>query len=238
MAVKRYLLTIPNSGGPILLMKPLPIGHDDFGNERYFDTLDPDCFGKRLMGQADKGLRWRAASELKWVARLPELNAFYGGVIASPRVKQCIEHFQSDNIEFIPLDIYYEKTDEKIAEWWFINVFNWKDVFDYEISQLDYADYEFPTPLNCMTAVSARFGRRPISSWTSLKINKCQTSDGLFLAKSSSRHFWHNIFISMKLANELKKFSIKPNFFFFKYFWCDNPPGDQFCEGDYEYCGA
>lgn len=238
MLRKRYLLTIPNSSSPISLIKPCPICPDHLGNKREFDTLDPDCFGKSLVAKSSEQIRWRAISDVSTVAKLPELNALYGGLIASPRVKECIERFQSFKLEFIPIDIYYSKTDSKIAEWWFINIYNWKNVFNYGDSKLEYAKSDFEKPLNCVTSVSARFGSRAILNWTSLSVNVDQTMDGIFLAESTTKRIWENIFISRHLVDSLVALTNNPKFAFFKYFWCDSPPGDQFSDEDYEYCGA
>jgi hypothetical protein len=88
-----------------------------------------------------------------------------------------------------------------MADMWIINIFNWKDVFDYDRSDLVFNQYPFDQSVT--DRVSARFGEKRIINWNYLKVNVDETRDGLFLAKGPGIDIWQNPFISKPLADKI-----------------------------------
>lgn len=122
-------------------------------------------------------------------------------ILTSRRIKEIIEQENIPNIEFIPMRVFYKQTDEFMADMWVINVFNWKNVFDYAQSDVIYNEHPFGEMLE--DRISSRFGDKRIIDWNYLKVNIDETKDGLFLAKGPSVRIWQRPFISKSLADKI-----------------------------------
>ncbi len=81
-------------------------------------------------------------------------------IITSKRIKDIVEQENIPNIEFIPMRVFYKESDEFIADMWVINIFNWKNVFDYAQSDVIYNEYPFGETLE--DRISSRFGDKRI----------------------------------------------------------------------------
>lgn len=170
-----------------------------------FNVLDPRCFGQPLT-MPGKELRWSAHTQYRNPRSIPQVIGFHSGAIVSPKAREIIEQHQAPNVEFIPLDIYHKNTDELIAEWWFLNVFNWKKVFDLTRSRASYRDYPFTGGL---AQIDQRFGAQEMFNMEYLEVDVEQTRDPFFLAEVPSTLVWNNVFVSNRLRRELDRAVMK-----------------------------
>jgi hypothetical protein len=237
MAAKEFLLTLPElMGERIRLVNPCYVGREPTGEPILLNTLDPRSFGRSFIAQAGPDLLWHARTEVKSLDRLKDLHGFHSGAIVSPRAKDIIESENIPNIEFIPVAIRYMDTDTMLGTWWFVNVFNWRAVFDLQRSKVKYVD--FYEPITGTRQISRRFGEKLIAEWDILEANKEATGDGLFLAEAPTEKIWNRIFISRHLAERLNEGLPKDRRISFPQFWLDRGPGPQFDLSGYRYAGS
>jgi hypothetical protein len=192
-------LVLPESSNEEL--RPLassPVGFDETGAPIPLNTLDFHRFGKPMLPDAGGALVWQARTPLASTAALRELHPFHSGAMITPRTKRIIEDFGAPEVEFIPLRIIAAATGELLDEWWFVNVFHWRDIFDFRASKLKYR--RFPKDPGRSAAVSAQFGARMIVEIEALVATPAAQTGGLFLARGPSEAIWRNVFIGRELA--------------------------------------
>lgn len=198
---RQYLLQMGGLPPEISLAVGNPMGRDQNGEIIKADTSDLRFYGNSYISSYGQGLEWKGQLEYRKVRFDRFFHSFGTLILTSQKIKEVIEEEDIPNIEFIPMRVFYKQSDEFIADMWIINVFNWKDVFDYEQSDLVFNQYPFDQ--SAMDRISARFGDKRIINWNYLKVNIDETRDGLFLAKGPSINIWERPFISKPLADKI-----------------------------------
>jgi hypothetical protein len=195
-------LILPESSNEELrLLASCPVGFDKTGAPIRLNSLDFYRFGKPMLPDAGGVLVWEARTPLASTAALRELHPFHFGAMITPRTKRIIEDFGAPEVEFIPLRIIAAGTRELLDEWWFVNVFHWRDIFDFPASKLKYR--RFPKDPGRSVAVSAQFGKRMIVEIEELVATPAAQTGGLFLARGPSEAIWRNVFIGRELAAQI-----------------------------------
>lgn len=199
------------TGNPLVLLQYMPhdelrlltcpVGLREDGSAIGLDVLDPWQFGRSILSASATAIRWLATTPFPDVRTLRELYPFHFGAVVSPRVRQLIEEIGAVDVEFIPLTILWEGSGQPIGEWWFVNVFCWRDVFDYSRSRLEYT--EFSEELDPWQARSAEFGRAAITEIHELVATPEAFAGGLFLARGSSTAIWSRVFVGTELARRI-----------------------------------
>lgn len=237
MLRREYLLALPIlMGDSIRLAQPCMVGRNENSDPILFDPLDPCSFGRSFLSGAGPETVWHARADVRDFKDLKELHGFHCGAIISPRVKSLIEDFGVPNIEFIPLRVLYRDTEEVIANWFFMNVFNWRDVFDFGNSDVDCTD--FFQPISGLRKISSSFGERAIADFRRLEVDKRQLRDGLYLARAPMEKIWNNVFISPHLADKINGLFKEGKGIDFRKFWLDGGPGKKFDTSGYIYAGS
>lgn len=230
MAANDYLLTLPELlGDAVRLAQPCIVGSEPGGEPILLNPLDPRSFGRSFLAEAGPDLVWRARAEVKSLEKLNDLYGFHCGAIVSSRARDIIGAQGLPNIEFIPLEILYKSTDTVLGTCWFLNVFNWKKLFELERSKATYQD--FPEPVSGLLSISRRFGEQLLTDWQRLEVNEGVIEDGLVLAEAPSERIWNKVFISEELAEKLNHGLPKERQIHFEKFWLDGgrwPQADQF----------
>lgn len=150
---------------PIRLMDAF-IGYDDQHNPMQHNSSDPDHLGRALLVEGSPMPPWRAESRRKDLDRLWGLYPFDFGAMVSPRIREVIERVSTVGIEFIPLEVYHAKTGVVLGDWWFMNVFNWRQVFDLDRSDVEWRELSGNNPLPM--PLQRMFGNRYIRYITRL----------------------------------------------------------------------
>jgi len=201
------LLMLPTATNPDLYLAASgPIGRDADGQPLFFDTMNPDHFGAQLLPAGD-GIRWIATTTTTDIAALSGFYPFHAGAMISPDMKLALDELQLQDLEYIPLEIRHRTTGSPLAEWWFVNVFGWRDVFDLQASSYD--SEEFRHPLSGFQRLEARFGERRATRIKSLLVHPAFKPNGLFLAKFPNEQICMRVFISPEVAKVIR--SISPN---------------------------
>lgn len=230
MAANDHLLTLPGlMGQTIRLAQPCIVGYQPSGEPLLLDTLDPRSFGRSFLAHAGPNLVWRGRTEVKSLDKLKDLYGFHCGAIVSRRARAIIESQQIPNVEFIPVEIFYKNSDTVLGSWWFVNVFNWRKLFDLERSKATYQD--FADPAQGLLQISRRFGGRLLADWQRLEVVEGALEDGLALAEAPAERIWSRVFISQGLAEKLNDGLSKDRQIYFEKFWLDGgrwPQFDQF----------
>lgn len=237
MAKFEYLLTLPIlMGETIRLHQPCHIGHEADGRPIAYDALDPRSFDRSFLDEPGFAPVWHAGTEVESLDELNELYGFHSGAIVSPRVRRIIEEEKVPNVEFIPLEIRTWEAKRLLGEWWFVNVFNWRKVFDFDRSKVSYTD--FFQPITGLRTISRRFGELVVRGWQVLEVHQEAITDGLFLAEAPSEALWGNVFISEHLAHQINDGLPKERQIYFTPFWLDKGPGPKFDRRPYRYAGG
>jgi hypothetical protein len=176
-------------------------GRDERGSPIIFDD-DILAYGQSFTASYGPGLTWRGQVPRRKVDFDQYFYSFSSVILTSPKIKEIIEVENIPNIEFIPMRIFYKNTDEFIGDAWAINVFNWKNVFDFDNSEVITNENPFGEMLE--DRISSRFGSKRIIDWDFLKVNVDETQDGLFLAKGPGYDIWKQIYISKPLADKIR----------------------------------
>lgn len=236
MAAKQYLLMLPElMGGTIRLSNPCPVGREPDGRPVLMNPLDPRSFGRSFLAETGPDTLWHARAEAGSLDDLKDLYGFHCGAIVSPRARAIIEEDGVPNIEFIPLEILQGDSDRMLGQWWFVNVFNWRKVFDFKRSKLAYDD--FPLPPQGLNGITLRFGDRFISEWDLLEVDPEALEDGLFLAEAPMERIWSRVYIAERLALRLNEGLPTERRIHFEQFWLDRGPGPKFDRSGYSYAG-
>ena len=158
---RQYLLqTDEISSSELLLLVGNAIGRNEDGEPIILNSFDPRLYGNSFISSYGTGLEWRAKFEKRKVKPDKFFHSFAMSIITSKRIKDIVEQENIPNIEFIPMRVFYKESDEFIADMWVINVFNWKNVFDYAQSDVIYNEYPFGETLE--DRISSRFGDKRI----------------------------------------------------------------------------
>ena len=182
----------------------LHVGFHADGTPIPFNVFDfEERWGKPMLPCAGEELVWTATTPCASAAELRGLYPFHFGAMISPRVRRIIEDFDSTEVEFIPLRILSRETGALLEDWWFVNVFHWKDAFDLERSKLEYC--EMPPSPRGSAAVSARFGPALITEIYELEALPEACSGGLFLARAPTENIWGRVFIGHELARRINE---------------------------------
>jgi hypothetical protein len=227
-----YLLTLmdANTFG-LQPVKPCPVGFDQDGVPVQLDTLQ--YFGISFLNHAHpEKIIWHAVTKSKSTADLSEFFGFHCGAMVSPRVRSIIEEYGIPNIEFIPLKILHSKGKgwesiaddvKEIGDWWFVNVFNWRDIFDFERSKLEWED--FLQPLVGRSKFEHQFGERRIAKIDELVLLPSADTTGLYLARGPRADICRKVFIGEELAERINAdLPPKRRTFFKPFLLKDRPP--------------
>jgi hypothetical protein len=199
---RQYLLRVSEVGSDTIhLAVGNFIGRDEQGSPIILES-DIRAYGKSITASYGPGLTWRGQVPGRKVDFDQYFHSFSSVILTSPKIKEIIESENIPNIEFIPMRIFYKNTDEFIGHAWAINVFNWKDVFDFDNSDVITNENPFGEMLE--DRISSCFGSKRIIDWDFLKVNVDETQDGLFLAKGPGYHIWKQIYISKPLADKIR----------------------------------
>jgi hypothetical protein len=133
MADQDYLLTLPQlMGETIRLVQPCHVGIEPNGDPIKLDAMDPRSFGRSFLADAGPDLLWHARTQCKSLDALKDVYGFHCGAIVSPRAQTIIQEDNIPNIGFIPVEIHCKNDfNNVLGTWWFVNVFNWRKVFDF-----------------------------------------------------------------------------------------------------------
>lgn len=185
----------------LMLAQGNVIGHDAEGRPIVLDVFDFTWWGQPLLQKATAPLTWTATTNRSSTAELAVLYPFRTGAMVSQAARRIIEEVDATEVEFIPLRIVAEDTGVLLDEWWFVNVFHWRDAFDYSRSKLDYRD--MPREPRGSDAVSARFGSKLIVAMYELAVRPEAYSGGLFLARGTTESIWGRVFVGRDLVERL-----------------------------------
>lgn len=177
----------------------LIVGYDRDGHPIPFDVFDFHRWGRPWLPQAGGSMTWTANTNRSSTAELRGMYPFHSGAMISPAVRRIIEEVGAIDVEFIPLRIVNRETGILLDdEWWFVNVFRWKDIFDFAKSRFEYR--EMPRRIDGSNSVSARFGAVSITEIYDLAVRPQAYTDGLFLARATTEKIWSRVFIGHELA--------------------------------------
>jgi hypothetical protein len=202
------LFALPTFTDPNLyLSAKCPLGVDAEGNPAFLDTMNPDHFGSRLL-QPGSEIRWTATTPVMDVGTLSGFDPFHSGAMISPAVKQVLTDLQLEDLEYIPLEVRHRTSGSLLAEWWFVNVFGWRDVFDLDASSYDIE--EFRSPATGFQRLEARFGHQRAVRLRSLQLHPRFTPRGLFLARFPNEKVCLRVFVAPDVAEAIRKVSPVP----------------------------
>ena len=201
--------------GMIRPQKPVIVGFDAAGKMiEYDDENSPQHFGQRYQQPDMQQIRWRARCTAKNLNRAEQITIHNTGLILSPRLRQVVEEHDITNVEFIPLDIYHEKSGEQLADdWWALNCFNWKavdDVFDLSSAELIWKDWGDPDDkvrwkfgLSPRSRYMMQFNPRYIGEIISLPARPAAYEGGLFMVRLPRHEFFEKVFMGLELQRHL-----------------------------------
>lgn len=202
---RQYLLHVSDSGSEDIAGAGYPdnaMGRDEQGQPIKINVFDTRLYGESFTASYGPGLEWRGQINNRNENLDQQFYSFATFILTSQRIKEIIEAEDIPNIEFVPVRMYYKGTDEFITYMWVINVFNWRNVFDFANSDVIFSENPFGEMFE--DRISRRFGDKRIIDWNFLKVNVDETRDGLFLARGPMRYFWKQIFISKPLADKIR----------------------------------
>lgn len=202
------LFALPTFTDPNLhLSAKCSLGLDGDGNPAFLDTMNPGHFGSRLL-QSGSEIRWTGTTPVMDIDTLSGFHPFHSGAMISPTVKQAFDGLAFEDLEYIPLEVRHRQTGALLADWWFVNVFGWRDVFDLNTSSFDFE--EFRNPVSGFQRLEARFAQRRACNIRSLQLNPMFTPHGLFLAKFPNEKVCLRVFMAPDVAETIRNASPNP----------------------------
>lgn len=162
-------------------------------------------FGRPFMRKGLPLLQWGARTDAKSISGIAELHCFHSGLLISSRIRAVIEAYDSLNLEFIPLKIWQRNTETLLADdWWFCNVYNWKDAFDFGSSDFDSEDFlELEDGYCGSLRLAQQFGPKLITSVRKLSVLPQALEGGLFLARAPMLRICTRVFVGRELGHEI-----------------------------------
>lgn len=200
-----HLLTFRNwNGEELRLIPPTVMEFDAQGEPILFNPMNPNHFGRSFL-RPDYAERivWTADTDEDSTSNINEFHGFHCGATISPRIRRIIEDYGCPNIEFIPVNIVSRRDGRKIDEWSFVNVFDWRDIFDLQRSVATWVD--FPQPMAPTFELLRRFGDKLMIKVEELVLLPDADLSGLFLAKGPSETICRNVYIGQELADRINE---------------------------------
>lgn len=178
---------------------------DDCAEPDQFDTMNYKHFGRPFMREGLPKLEWGARTDAESISDIAELHCFHGGLLISSRIRAIIEAYDSTNLEFIPLKVRQNSTGELLADdWWYCNVYNWKDAYDFEKSDVDWVVFpEMPDSSQGPLRLARQFGDKAITIMRNLVILPEALEGGLYVARAPTTEICSRVFVGHELGREL-----------------------------------
>lgn len=198
-----HLLVLPETADRTVCLDGATVSVGGSAQTVRLDVFNPDHFGKPYLPADGSELRWPGLTKRKSLKGITDIYPFHGGAIISPRVCKIIESFQTQGIEYIPLDLFHWKTKELVAEWWFMNVFEWRDIFDFSAST--FTSEPFQDSWGGLKNLERRFGDQRIKRIEKLVISKSADLSGIFLAKATTEAICMKVFVGFELATAINE---------------------------------
>jgi hypothetical protein len=170
-----------------------------------FDTMNYKHFGRPFLRDGLPQIEWGARTEAESISGVAELYCFHGGLLVSSRIRAIIEAYDGLNLEFIPLTIRQSITGEILADdWSYCNVYNWKDAFDFEKSDVDWVPFpEMPETSQGPLRLARQFGDKAITLIRNLVVLPEALEGGLFVARAPTTEICNRLFVGHQLGHEL-----------------------------------
>ena len=178
---------------------------DDSESPEQLDTMNYKHFGRPFMREGLPKLEWGARTDAKSISDIAECHCFNSGLLISSRIRALIEAFDRTNLEFIPLKIRQSDSGKLLAaDWWYCNVYNWKDAYDFEKSEFESKEFgEFSDTYIGKMRLAQRFGPKHISKVTRLEIFPSALEGGLFLARAPMHSICTRVFVGYELGRAI-----------------------------------
>jgi hypothetical protein len=150
-------------------------------------------------------LKWEARTEKASISELAECHCFFAGLLISPRIRSIIENYDSPNIEYIPLAIKNIDTGKHLADWWYCNVFNWKDAFDFDSSVGEWVDFPILNDTyHGEFHLMKQFSNKLLINMKKLVVLPSALEGGLFLARAPTGLICRRLFVGHELGREIE----------------------------------
>jgi hypothetical protein len=160
--------------------------------------------GKPFLRKGLPPLEWSAGTEKSSISQLAECHCFDIGLMVSPRIRSVIESYDDTNIEFIPLRVKQMKTGKHLADWWYCNVFNWKDAFDFEKTIGEWVEFpEFRDTYKGSLHLIREFSDKILINIKKLEVLPSALEGGLFLARGPTDKICLRLFVGHELGREI-----------------------------------
>lgn len=200
----KQLLMLPATSRSGLRLEPGNLIEDAGARGKIsFNPLDPSQFGRPYATNLVGSISWTATTTCRDADKLDEVYPFYAGAMISPRVREIIENSGAEEVEFIPLTIVDRVSRAPVADWWFVNVFHWLDVFDFKASNVTWQD--FAEPVTGWSAFEKRFGDQRIRQFENLTQKRPTGDDRLFLVRAPTEVISAKVFVGYKLAELINR---------------------------------
>jgi hypothetical protein len=180
--------------------------------------FDPYMLGYPF-GKVPKGLRLTGTSKTKNLKKLKHFYPYVAGGYISNSLKELFTKFYDIKADFVPADIYYEKDNSLLCEYWYMNVYEWCDLIDLEKSDVEWYDYNPLSHLNpdqveamnderkeamaLHLLQTHRFGTRAFGQYRSLILKHGLERD-IFFIKVPSDNIYTRPIISQRLIEHIR----------------------------------
>ncbi len=178
---------------------------DNSDTPEQLDPMNYKHFGRPFMREGLPKLEWGARTDAKSISDIAECHCFNGGLLISSRIRAVIEALDNTNLEFIPLKIRHKNNAKLLADdWWYCNVYNWKDAYDFEKSEFQSEDIialdeEYMGDL----LLVKQFGSKIIKKISKLVVMPQALEGGLFLARAPMPKICRRVFVGHELGREI-----------------------------------
>lgn len=178
---------------------------DDSDIPERLDVMNYKHFGRPFMREGLPKLEWGARTDAKSISDIAHCHCFHGGLLISSRIRAVIETYDSTNLEFIQLKIRQKDSAKLLADdWWYCNVYNWKDAFDFEKSKFELEEIgELRDTYMGDLRLVQQFGPKLITKISRLVALPQALEGGLFLARAPTAKICRRVFVGLELGREI-----------------------------------
>jgi hypothetical protein len=178
---------------------------DDSNIPEQLDVMNYKHFGRPFMREGIPKLEWGARTDAKSISDIAECHCFNSGLLISSRIRALIEAFDRTNLEFIPLKIRQSDSAKILAnDWWYCNIYNWKDAYDFEKSEYQSEDIiALDEGYMGDLLLVKQFGSKIIKKISKLAVMPQALEGGLFLARAPMPKICRRVFVGHELGRAI-----------------------------------